>query len=353
MIRTAPRPFVTTLDDLPLPARDLLPLERYKPVGNRYKRLPAFSMVAIRGCPYPCAFCSEARTTVRFSSPARVIAEIEHLIERYGAREITFWDDTITLNKKWLLELCDRMIEKRLDITWSCFAVIGTMTPELLARMKAAGCWNVFYGVETPDEDLTKSIRIQKNGSVARVKEVVRQTQAAGIEVRAAFMVGLPGETPERAMRTLDLALELEPDYAQWNYTVPYPRTQVWNELTSHGRLLAKNWGEFSNWYPAFLPFAYDSPEQLIRIRKLVLRKFYLRPSYVWRRLRKVRTAGDVLRYVGLVVEFLSMLGRAGGGASSRRRPSALRAWKDRFAPAAAACEALSSGVPSTPLSDR
>src|SRR6185436_20109940 len=112
MVKTPPRPFVLDLDALPLPARDLLPLERYKPVGNRYKRLPAFSMVAIRGCPYPCAFCSEARTTVRFSSPARVIAEIEHLIATYGAREITFWDDTITLNKKWLHELCDLMIAK-------------------------------------------------------------------------------------------------------------------------------------------------------------------------------------------------------------------------------------------------
>jgi len=73
MVKTAPRPFVVDLDALPLPARDLRPLDRYKPVGNRYKRLPAFSMVAIRGCPYPCSFCSEARTTVRFSSPARVI----------------------------------------------------------------------------------------------------------------------------------------------------------------------------------------------------------------------------------------------------------------------------------------
>jgi anaerobic magnesium-protoporphyrin IX monomethyl ester cyclase len=323
MVKTTPRPFVLDLDALPFPARDLLPLERYRPVGNRYKRLPAFSMVAIRGCPYPCAFCSEARTTVRFSSPARVVAEIEHLIATYGAREITFWDDTITLNKKWLHELCNLMIEKRLDITWSCFAVIGTMTPDLLANMKAAGCWNVFYGVETPDDDLKRTIRVQKNGSVDNVRKVVRETQAAGIEVRAAFMLGLPGETPERAMRTLDMALELEPDYAQWNYTVPYPRTHVWNELASHGRLLARDWGEFSNWYPAFLPFAYETPDDLIRVRTLVLRKFYLRPRYVWRRLRKIRTAGDVLRYVALLIDFLAVLGRAGGDTAARARASA------------------------------
>jgi radical SAM superfamily enzyme YgiQ (UPF0313 family) len=139
LIRTSPRRFIEDLDSLPFPARDLLPIHRYKPVGNRYKRLPAFSMVAIRGCPYPCTFCSEARTTVRFTKPARVVAEIEHLIEHYGAREITFWDDTITLNKKWVNELCDLLIEKQLGISWSCFAVINTITPELLAKMKAAG----------------------------------------------------------------------------------------------------------------------------------------------------------------------------------------------------------------------
>lgn len=336
LVRTAPRPMVGSLDDLPFPARDLLPLERYRPVGNRYKRLPAFSMVAIRGCPYPCAFCSEARTPVRFASPARVVAEIEHLIARYGAREITFWDDTITLNQKWLHALCDVMIAKRLDVTWSCFAVIGTMTPELLARMKAAGCWNVFYGIETPDDEIKKTIRVQKNGSAARVKEVVRHTQAAGIEVRAAFMIGLPGETPERALRTLDLALDLEPDYAQWNYTVPYPRTQIWNELATHGRLLAQDWGEFSNWYPSFLPRAYDHPDELIRIRKLVLRRFYLRPAYVWRRLRTVRTVSDLWRYGGLLRDFLAVLGRAGGSAEADRRAARVRAWQTRYVPATA-----------------
>jgi len=320
LVQTAPRPFLADLDSLPLPARDLLPIHRYKPVGNRYRRLPAFSMVAIRGCPYPCTFCSEARTTVRFSTPAHVIAEIEHLIERYGAREITFWDDTITLNKKWMHELCDRMIERQLDIVWSCFAVINTMTPELLAKMRAAGCWNIFYGIETPDEDLKKRIRIQKYGSADQVRTVIRQTQAAGMEVRAAFMIGLPGETPERAMKTLVQAIELEPDYAQWNYTVPYPRTQVWDELTQHGRLIARNWGEFSNWYPSYLPFAYDHPEELIRIRKRILRRFYLRPRYVWGRLRKIRTLADVRRYAGLLVDFLRMFGRAGG---SRTRAAA------------------------------
>lgn len=316
MVRTPPRPFIRDLDALPFPARDLLPVDRYKPVGNRYKRLPAFSMVAIRGCPYPCTFCSEARTTVRFSSPARVMAEIDHLVERYGAREITFWDDTMTLNKKWMYELCDRLIERKLDVVWSCFAAINTITPDLLAKMKAAGCWNVFYGIETPDENLKKHIRIQKFGSLEHVRRIVRQTQAAGIEVRAAFMVGLPGETAAAAMKTLEMAIQLEPDYAQWNYTVPYPGTELWTEMAKYGRLIARDWGEFSNWYPSYLPFDYKDAEELVRLRKRILRRFYIRPRYVWGRLTRIRDMDDFRRYVSALVDFLSVLGRA------RQRPA-------------------------------
>ena len=337
MVRTPPRPLIQALDDLPFPARDLLPMHRYQPVGNRYRRLPAVSIVAIRGCPYPCTFCSEARTTVRFTKPARVVAEIEHVIEQYGAREITFWDDTITLNKKWVHELCDLIIEKRLDISWSCFAVIKTITPELLAKMKAAGCWNIFYGIETPDEGLKKQIRSQKFDSNDHVREVIRQTRAAGLEVRAAFLIGLPGETPDLAMKTLRMAIELEPDYAQWNYTVPYPRTELWNEMGEHGRLLARHWGEFSNWYPSYLPFAYRSAEELVRIRSHILRRFYLRPRYIWGRLTKIRTLRDVRRYAELLVDFLRMFGRAGGTLpAARTRPVVARAADGATRPIAA-----------------
>ena len=325
--QTPPRPFIRDLDALPFPARDLLPLDRYRPVGNRYQRLPAFAMVAIRGCPYPCTFCSEARTTVRFSSPARVVAEIEHLVERYGAREITFWDDTMTLNKRWMHELCERLIATRLDVVWSCFAAINTITPELLATMKAAGCWNIFYGIETPDEHLKKHIRIQKFGSLDHVRRIVRQTQEAGIEVRAAFMVGLPGETAASAMKTLDMAMELEPDYAQWNYTVPYPGTELWTEMAAHGRLLARNWGEFSNWYPSYLPFDYRSADELIRLRQRILRRFYLRPRYVWGRLTRIRDRDDLRRYAGALVDFLAMLVRVG------RRPAAATGSAERVHP--------------------
>ena len=80
-------------------------------------------------------------------------------------------------------------------------------------------------------------------------------------------------------MKTLSMAIELEPDYAQWNYTVPYPGTELWADARNHGRFVARHWGEFSNWYPSYLPSAYDTPEDLVRLRKEILRRFYLRPA--------------------------------------------------------------------------
>src|SRR5262249_40857027 len=91
---------------------------------------------------------------------------------------------------------------------------------------------------------------------------------------------------------------------------------------------------EFTNWYPAFLPFAYGHADELVEIRKRVLRKFYLRPRYVWRRVRTIRSAADVLRFGGLLLDFLVVLGRAGGEAAAERRAARVQAWKERYVPA-------------------
>jgi hypothetical protein len=115
-------------------------------------------------------------------------------------------------------------------------------------------------------------------------------------------------------LMVLMAAKQLEPDYAQWNYTVPYPGTQLWKEMRQHGKLLARDWGQFSNWYPAYLPFAYDDPEELVKLRKQILRRFYLRPRYVWGRLMHMRDLEDVRRYAGALVDFLSVLKRARKG---------------------------------------
>ena len=147
IIKNLPGEIIKNLDFLPLPARDLFPIERYVPLPNQYKKLPMTNMVVIRGCPYVCTFCDQAATTARRRSPEKVIEEIKDVVEKYGVKEISFWDDTMSYNKKWMRELCEGLIESQLDVIWSCYAAVNTVNQEILNLMKRAGCWNIFFWI--------------------------------------------------------------------------------------------------------------------------------------------------------------------------------------------------------------
>ncbi len=132
-----PRDLISNLDILPFPARDLVPIEKYIPLPNQYKRLPVVHMVVIRGCPYKCTFCSNNAVfgrKIRSRSPMKVIEEIKHLIAVYGAKDISFWDDMMTANKKWMYALCDLIIREKIDITWTCYARADSVTKDLLKQ---------------------------------------------------------------------------------------------------------------------------------------------------------------------------------------------------------------------------
>ena len=116
VIKNLPTEIINDLDELPLPARDLFPMERYIPVPHHYKKLPLTNMLVIRGCPYFCTFCDQAGTKTRRRSPQKVIDEIKHCVEKYGVKEISFWDDTLSYHKKWMKEFLDLLMKTDLDI---------------------------------------------------------------------------------------------------------------------------------------------------------------------------------------------------------------------------------------------
>lgn len=301
VVRTAPRPVIMDLDSLPFPARDLLPVEKYVPLPNQYKRTPIAHMVVIRGCPFKCTFCDQANTKARTASPQHAVAEIRHLVETYGTREVSFWDDTMTYNKKWITDFCELLIEAKLDVIWSCYAAIRTVTPEMLALMKKAGCWNIFYGIETGNQQLMRNIDAErKNISADHIREVVRWTKEAGIEVRGSFMIALPGETPEMAEETIRFAIELEPEYAQFSITTPYPGTQLYNAIKQGkwGRLTTENFAEYQGWNVVFLPEGYANEQQVWDLERKAFRSFYFRPSFMARKVLAIRTLEDIKRYV-------------------------------------------------------
>lgn len=296
VVKTKDREHIKNLDILPYPARELLDMRNYQPLPNQYLRLPVVHMVAIRGCPYQCTYCSNSPIfgrVIRLRSPSNVVNEMKHVMNVHGAKEIAFWDDMLTMKKEWINELCDRIIKYKLDIVWSCYARVNTVDREMLKKMKSAGCWNIFYGLESGNQELLDNIK--KGITLEQIRNAILWTKEAGIETRGSFMLGLPGETPELARKTIDFAISLDLDYVQFCITTPYPGTELYCNADKYGRL-DKTLSRYTTWQPVFVPYGYKDESELKDMSREAFRKFYLRPKYVLKRIKKIRSFEDVFR---------------------------------------------------------
>jgi len=305
IIKTKKRELISELDSLPMPARHLLKMKRYIPLPIEYKRLPAVHMMVSRGCPFNCTYCSTHGAfgyKVRFKSPENVIKDIKHVIEKYGARQISFWDDVLTINKPWLMKLCNLMLEEKLNIVWNCYAHANTADDELLKKMKEAGCFCIWYGIEAGDDMLLKVIN--KSTTIERIRKAVKLTKKNGIEVRGLFMIGLPKETPELAQKTIDFAKELDLDYAQFSITTPHIGTTLYDMALQYGTL-EKNYDKYTQHEAVFVPFGYKNKEQVEAMTKSAYQQFYRRPSYILKQFVKIRNSEDIRRYYKGVMALL------------------------------------------------
>ncbi|MBS3113305.1 cobalamin-dependent protein [Candidatus Woesearchaeota archaeon] len=298
IVVTNKRILIPDLDVLPYPARDLLPMDKYVPLPNQYKNLPIVHMVAIRGCPFACSFCSDNAIfgrQIRARSPKLVVEEIKHLKDKYEAKDISFWDDMMTSNKKWMEEFCDEMMNANLGITWTCYSRVDTVTKELLQKMYNAGCWNIFFGYESGDQELLNNIN--KGITLQQIEISNAWCKEIGIEIRASFMLALPGETPEKALKTIEFAKKLNPEYAQFCITTPYPGTKLFAEAHKYGTL-STDYSKYNIWEPVFVPFGYKNEEEIKAMEKRAMREFYLRPVCVFNHLKRIRSYEDFKRYV-------------------------------------------------------
>ncbi|HLC66428.1 MAG TPA: radical SAM protein [Candidatus Nanoarchaeia archaeon] len=291
IIHNVARTWIKDLDGLPMPAYHLLPIDKYFPAVGSYKRLPAISMVTGRGCPGKCTFCYQPYgTLLRQRSPKKIFEEVQLLVEKYGVREICFYDDNFTTLKPRIREFCQLLIDADLDITWSCFSRVDWADLQLMKLMKKAGCHQVMFGVESGSQKILDNIR--KQTTLERIRHAVAIAKAANIDIRAAFMFGNPGETEETMQQTIDFALELNPDIAMFNIATPNPGTQMYAWAEKEGLLSTENWEQYDIATPV-LTLPTVRREQVLAYYRKAYRKFYLRPTYVWGRLAKLRTFAD------------------------------------------------------------
>ncbi|HNT34578.1 MAG TPA: radical SAM protein, partial [bacterium] len=218
VVVTPRRELIADLDALPLPARNKLDLNKYIPrsgTGN-YLQLPTTGIMASRGCPYQCHFCSKGvwGTTIRFRSVESVIEEIQVCMKDYGIRDFRFYDDALTLPKWELSRFCETLIRLNLGITWNCYSRVNHINEEKLRLMKRAGCYHVKYGLEFGTEKALKLAN--KAATLEQARTAVALTKKVGLECKGNFMLGIPGETLEDCQTTISFAIELSPDLASF-----------------------------------------------------------------------------------------------------------------------------------------
>lgn len=289
LIRTEPRPLIRRLDDLPFPAWDLLP------GYPQCCRPPAWSpnlgesglIITSRGCTGKCTFCDRTcfGSVCRAHSAEYVIRLLAHLKGRFGIRHVRILDDNFTLWPKRLRSICERMMDERMGLVWSCFARVDTVDADVLRLMKEAGCAEISYGIESGSQRILDTIR--KEVTLGQIREAVRLTRSAGIEIIGFFMLGHPGETPETIRETIELALELDLDYFKALYVTPFPGSELYRTAESFGTL-DRDWRALSTYHCPFVPRGMTRDE-LIGYRKLMFRKFYLRPKMIWRHALRCR----------------------------------------------------------------
>ncbi|MFP4052826.1 MAG: B12-binding domain-containing radical SAM protein [Phycisphaerae bacterium] len=291
VVHNPDRELIADLDSLGMPAWDLLPVHLYRPAAGAARRLPAVSVLATRGCPGRCTFCYRIfGQRLRCRSGQAVAEEVALLQDRYGIREVCFYDDTFTAVRREVRAFCDAVEQMELDLTWSCFSRVDTFDANLFGRMKAVGCHQVMYGVESGSRAVLESIR--KSQDVGQVRDVVRATQKLGLEVRAAFMLGNPGETEQSLRETIRFALELDPDLALFNVATPYPGTEMFAHAEAGGHLRTRDWRKYDLSMPVMdLPTV--PAETVVKYYRKAHRRFFLRPRYILKRLRRLRGRED------------------------------------------------------------
>lgn len=264
IISNPDRPLIESLDELPLPARDLLEMDYYTRPSRFISRnlsLRTTHIFTARGCPYNCYYCAGplmGRRKVRYHSAQRVVTEIEELIKKYSVEAIYFAEDMFLSNKKRALELIDLFIKHDFPkkIAWMAQVSTNSVDKELLSMMKKAGCVHVEYGFESGSQRILELMN--KKTDIARNINVAALTKKSGLRFQGNFIVGYPGEREDDFNQTISFIKKTKPNTVSLNIFMPLPGTEIYKQLKESGRLVT-NWDDIGNPEAPFINYAQMS----------------------------------------------------------------------------------------------
>jgi len=294
IIVNPPRPLISDLDSLPPPARELLEdANRYIPPPGTYRKKPVAVMITSRGCNRHCIYCfqldKERKHGIRYRSIKNVMQEIELCVQQ-GYKEIKFLDDTFAADYDRAMQIALEIRRRRLSITWFASACVNQVDRPLLQAFKDAGCWAVLFGAESGVQKNLNTIR--KGITLEQIQKAVRTAQDVGLNVSTPFLFGIPGETFEEGLRTIDFAVRLNPDMANFHAITPFPGTYLYDNLERFGTM-SDDLSDFTYQGAAFIPKTMTR-DDIHRLRQIAFRTFYLRPSFLFKKLLHLRTMHDV-----------------------------------------------------------
>ena len=264
---------------VPIPRWDLFPLKAYQFPFSR--RGTYATIITDFGCPFHCLFCPMGTMGFKLRDLDTVIAEIK-LLKSLGVNELFIRDQTFGVNKKRSFELCQRIIDEKLDISWTCFSRVDVMTKELLQMIKRAGCHTVMYGVESGSDKILK--QYNKLTNIKQITKAIKLTKTMGLRTVGTFIIGLPGETKHTIHKTILFAQKLKLDFASFNIATPRFSTHLRNDLLAKGLIDQKQINQEQQQINEL------SEKEIFSLEKMAIKSFYLRPNYIIHRLLAIRT---------------------------------------------------------------
>lgn len=308
VVQTERRPYIGNLDELPLPAWHLLPnlTKHYCPPVHTVKRLPATLMVTSRGCPSKCKFCDRSvfGNSLRAYSAEYVMRMIRKLYYDYGIRELQFRDDNFLAFRSRIVELCTLLKKEKLDVVWSLAGRADMVNPETLEMLVNAGCWQIWYGIESGSQRVLDSIN--KRIKLDKIRETVMLTKKAGISVGGFFMLGLPTETRRDIEDTIRFSQELDIDEAHFTFFTPFPGCELYSTVEQYGEF-DDDWHKTSCWNPVFVPHGMTE-KQLVRYWKKASFGFYFRPRVILNYVRRLKSTRHAKVYLSGLLALLEAI---------------------------------------------
>lgn len=290
IVHNPDRPLIKDLDILPFVSKVYKKFLDVRDYRYALAQHPMIQIWSSRGCPNRCIFCQYPQVfsnyKFRARSPENFVDELEWIKENLPeVKEIFVEDDTLTVDKERVSKICDLIIKRNLNITWSA-NVRADIPYDLLKKMKRSGCRILIVGYESGNQEILN--RIKKGITIQQAEKFTKDAKKAGLKIFGCFMIGLPGDTKETVEQTFKFAKKLNPDMAFFQQAVPFPGTEFYEWCNKNGYLLAKSWEDWldeNGQLDFIVSYPNLSNEEIKKLRDRLTVSFYLSPKHLWQEL--------------------------------------------------------------------